>query len=403
MNVSLLVSLRYLHARRKQLFLSVISIISILGVALGVGALVITLSVMNGFQTDLKNKILASNPHITIIPKDTVSFKDYESIKNDLQGVKGVQSSAPFIYGQGMLKKKKNTNGVIAKGISSFEDDVTSLTKYITQGRMVKEGQKEILIGRELSRNMGLFVGDEVVFISPKLSFNVLGQVPKWGKLKVVGIIETGMYEYDLNQVYIDLSTAEDLFEMKGQINGIGVKIEDAYEADIIANRINNMFSKDWFARSWLMMNQSLFSALKLEKFVMFIILILIIIVAAFGIISSLMLMTIEKIRDIGIMRAFGMPRKVIAKIFIYQGLGIGLVGTLLGLLFGLGSVFILSKYNFIKLPADIYYITNLPVQVELLDIVFICIVAVIITLLATLFPAYKASRLDPSVAVRYE
>ncbi|MFH1714820.1 MAG: lipoprotein-releasing ABC transporter permease subunit [Elusimicrobiota bacterium] len=403
MNTSFFISWRYLFAKRKQVFISVISVISILGVALGVAALIVTLSVMNGFQTDIKKKIVSVNPHIIVVDPRNEEILEYEKLEDTISVIKEVEGVAPFVYGQGMLKNGRQSDGVVLKGISAQEINVTSVFDKIKHGSFLTKDIKDVVIGNELAKKLDAYVGDEIVFISPGASITSFGKVPRWTKLNVVGIIETGMYEYDAHLALVNIETAQSVFEIGKGITGLGVRIKNMYDADMVSKRIMTRLDNKVWTKTWLRTNSSLFAALKLEKMVMFIILILIIIVASFGIISSLMLMTMEKTRDIGILKAMGLNQNKVSRIFMYEGLCIGFIGTFMGVVLGLGLVYILDKYKFIDLPADIYYLTTLPVQVRWMDISLIIVCSLIISLISTLYPAYKAGKLDPSVALRYE
>ncbi|MFC1546610.1 lipoprotein-releasing ABC transporter permease subunit [bacterium] len=403
MNLSFFISWRYLYAKRKQVFISFISFISVAGIALGVSALVITLSIMNGFQTDLKNKILTTNPHIIIfsVQKDTI--KDYTRVTELIKTVPDVKGAAPFIYGQGILKKGKHNTGIVLKGVTNREVSVTNISDYIKSGKFIFDKEKTVCLGKDLASTLGAQIDDEVIFISPSTSITAFGQMPKWRKFKVTGIIETGMYEYDSHIAYISLEQGQTLFDLKDRVTGIGVQISDPYKVDEVSPKILRSLGSGYWSKTWLKMNYSLFTALKLEKIVMFIIMVLIIIVAAFGIISSLTLMTIEKTRDIGILKAMGCSTKKVAHIFIYQGLYLGCFGTFTGLVLGLTVLIILKNYEFIKLPADIYYLSTVPVNIDVLDMIIVAAAAVLISLFSTLYPAYRAAKQDPSIALHYE
>jgi lipoprotein-releasing system permease protein len=403
LNLPLFISWRYLHARRKQVFVSFITWISVLGVGIGVAALILTLSIMDGFQDNIKEKILISNPHIILMSYTSQGIKDYKYVIDIIKKNKGITNASPFVYGQGILKAGKYSSGVLVRGVTKDEVNVTSIAKYLKRGVFDFTQKKSLVLGQELARNLGVALGDEVVLISPELEISAFGQIPRWEKFKVVGITETGMFEYDSNLAYIGLDEAQSIFDLDSRVTGIGIKVDNAYNAEDYSREIDNNLGNNFLVKSWFRMNASLFGALKLEKAVMFIIMVTIILVASFGIVSSLTFMTIEKTRDIGILKAMGCSRDKIAKIFVYQGLLIGFIGILLGLILGLCSLYLLSHYDIVKLPSDIYYISRLPVHVKIWNIILVCAVAVMISLFSTLYPSRKASKLDPSKALRYE
>lgn len=411
MNLSLFISLRYLYARRKQVFISLISLISIAGVAIGVAALIITLSIMNGFQNDLRAKILGSNPAVVVMDYRDNGIRDFQLVASRIGKVSDVVAVSPFVYGQGMLKHAANTEGVVVKGITEHEQHVTRLGTYMhnktlfeppSQNPTDNALRQKIVLGKYLAQKLGVMQGDEIIFIAPSAMMTSFGQMPRWEKFFVSDVIESGMYEYDLHLAYINLETAQRMFDMPGRVTGFGVRVRDPNRAEDTADAINKQF-RTLVAHSWLRMNYSLFSALKLEKIMMTIVLVLIILVASFGIISSLMLMTIEKIKDIGILKAMGYTPRGIATIFVYQGLVIGGIGTVLGLILGLGISVCLDHYKWITLPADVYYITKLPVDIQVFDVIMVVVAALAISLCATLYPALRAGKLNPSVALRYE
>ncbi|MDA7857882.1 lipoprotein-releasing ABC transporter permease subunit [bacterium] len=412
MRYELFIGLRYLRARRKQVFISIITLISIAGVALGVSALIITLSVMNGFRKDLRQKIVGVNAHIIILDQRDIGLESEEvnKVQRKIKKIKSVISSAPFVYGQIMLKSGKRISGAVIKGIIPNESTkVTDIQKYLIQGDLGKlEESKDaskwgIVLGKELAKNLGVFLGKDVLLFSPSEMAGHLGMMPVIRKFQVVGIFDSGMYEYDANLAYVSLSNAQRLFNLDEKITGIEVKIRDFSKAGKIARTIQRILGYPYLARSWMSANRNLFAALKLEKITMSIILVLIVLVAAFNIISTLMMMTMEKTTDIGILKAMGASKRSIMKIFMIEGLVIGLIGMFVGLGIGYGACSLLGKYQFIKLPQDVYYIDALPVQMQINDFLFIGLAAVLISFFATLYPSYKASQLNPCEAIRYE
>ncbi|MEK6677889.1 MAG: lipoprotein-releasing ABC transporter permease subunit [Nitrospirota bacterium] len=407
MNLSyeLFIGLRYLKAKRKQTFISLITMISMAGVAVGVWALIVVLSVMTGFEEDLRNKILGTNSHIVIIDRGEGAIKDYKNIISKIEKVEHVISATPFIYNQVMLTTESGVSGVVLRGIDpSEEGKVTDIKKNIKDGSLEALNEKQgIIIGKELAKRLLAFVGNKITVVSPLGVIGPMGTIPKMKSFEVVGIFESGMYEYDSTLAYISIKDAQQFFNMGEAVSGIEVRLDDIYIAGGISEKIQSILGFPYWARDWGQMNRNLFSALALERIAMFIILTLIVLVAAFNIVSTLIMIVMEKNKDIAILMSMGATKKGIMKIFVINGLMIGVVGTIIGVAAGYFSCIILAKYQFIKLPSDIYYINHLPVKMKLLNIIVIAISAVGISFLATIYPSYQAARLDPAEALRYE
>jgi lipoprotein-releasing system permease protein len=425
MSFELFISLRYLRAKRKQIFVSIITFISIAGIFLGVAALIIVLAVMNGFENDLRNKILGINSHIVLMQYNG-PMKNYQKVMSDITDVEGVIASTPFIYSQAMLKNGGHTSGVVLRGMST-----ETALKVISLGKMQEGGidylseknrstlnlDKEnstlpgIVIGKELAKNMGLFLFETVSIISPMGVSTPMGMVPKMKKFVVVGIFDSGFYEYDSTLAYISLKDCQEFLSLGDQVTGLEIKVNDIYKANIIAKSIERKLGFPFWGRHWMEMNKNLFSALKLEKRVMFIILSLIVLVAAFNIICTLIMIVMEKNKDIAILKSMGATSKSIMKIFIFQGMTIGAIGTLLGCIGGLAvalnlekfSTFIENLFGFKILPGDVYYLNQLPSQVNYSDVLIIIIGTMLICFLSTIYPSRRASQLDPAETLRYE
>ncbi len=427
MGYEFFISRRYLRAKRKQVFVSIITSISILGIFLGVAALIIVLAVMNGFEKDLRTKILGIRSHIELTADINGPMKNYEEVRKVVEGVEGVVASTPFVYTQAMVRSGNSVSGVVIRGL-----DTKSAFKVVNLGK-IREGEiahldkisgnalKKIpgqdahlngmLIGREMARNLGIFLYDTVTIISPLGISTPMGMVPRMNKFVVVGIFESGFYEYDSTLAFLSLKSAQDFLQMGDAVTGIDIIVEDIYRADVVARDIQGKLGYPFWANNWMQMNRNLFAALKLERRVMFIILSLIVLVAAFNIISALIMVVMEKNKDIAILKSMGATSYSIMKTFIYQGMIVGFIGTFLGCITGLAVAFNLQKisqfvervFNFQILPGDVYYLSELPSQVNYSDVAIIVAGTMLICFLSTIYPSLRASKLDPAEALRYE
>ena len=404
----LFLGIRYLKAKRKQRFISVITIISVLGVMVGVMALVVVLSVMNGFRSDLMNKILGVNAHVLVLNLSG-TFAGYRQVAHKVEEMDGVVAVTPFVYTQVMLNHAGRVSGAVLRGV-----DPESAAGVVNFDKMIKEGSLSslgetgkglpaIIIGSELAKQIGAGSGSVVTVVSPEGKLTPLGRTPNTQKFKVTAIFDSGMYEYDASMVYISLVQAQQFLALGDSVTGLELKVKEVYQSDIIAKKIHKKLGYPYWTKDWKLMNRSLFSALKLEKLTMFIILTMIVLVGALNIISTLVMVVMEKTRDVAILRAMGASGRSIMSIFMLQGILVGVIGTVAGLCSGLGLCRLLSKYQFINLPADVYYISKLPVQVSVSDISIVAGAAVVISFLATLYPAWYASRLNPVESFRYE
>jgi len=411
------IGLRYLKAKRKQTFISIITVISIAGVTLGVMALIVVLAVMNGFEKNLKEKILGTYAHIIVLKAGQEGLDHYEEAAKKVDAVKGVVSAAPFILSQVMLSSASNVSGVVLKGIDpNLVGKVTDLASNLKAGSLqdLQKGRDNvagIILGVELAKHLGVSMNDTLQVISPLGNMTPMGMMPKMRRFAVVGIFQSGMYEYDNSLAYISIPVAQKFFDMGDRVTGIEIKTGDIYRVKEIAKEIRRSLGFPFWTKDWMEMNRNLFSALRLEKIAMFIILVLIVLVAAFNIISTLIMVVMEKNKDIAILKSMGASSRGIMRIFLIEGLVIGVVGTFLGAVLGLLAAFNLEKitdfvehlFGFKILSSDVYYIDKLPSQVNPLDVTLILVTAISISLVATIYPSWRASKLDPAEALRYE
>lgn len=403
----LFIALRYLKSRKRHRSVSFNTAISIGGVALGVMALLVVLSVMSGFHEDLQRKILGVNAHIVILDyKGTI--ENHENIIEKIRGEKDIVSASPFVLGQVMVSFGSKGQGVYLRGINpATEEKTTDIAKHLKEGRLSdldeKDGLPGIILGKELANRLGVFRNDAITILSPTGEIGPLGMLPKVKSFKVVGIFEVGMFEYDSNLVVTGLKPAQDFFKLGDSVTGIEVRISDIYKAGDVRERIQKILGYPYHARDWMQMNKNLFSALRLEKFAMFVILVLIILVASFNIVSTLIMNVIEKQREIAILKTMGATNSGIMAIFMFQGFIIGLIGTIIGLVSGYALSYVLNTYQIIKLPPDIYYLSHLPVKMKLSDFLSVSLSAILISFLSTIYPAWQAAKLNPIEPLRYE
>jgi lipoprotein-releasing system permease protein len=409
----LFISRRYLKAKRKQTFISLITIISIGGVALGVAALIIVISVMTGFKEDLQDKILGAHSHLVVLKEGTY-VQEYREAIDRIEKIKGIVAATPFIQTQVMLSSDNGgISGAILRGIDpETAPGVISIKKDLKLGSLDelstgKDGVPGIILGKELAKLLRVTYGDPLVMLSPTGGeITPFGMTPKMRRFVVVGIFEAGMYDYDSSFAYVSIASAQHFLDMPDAVTGIEVRLADIYKARDVGRIIQaELFelSPAFYTLSWMDMNKNLFAALKLEKVAMFVILVLIVFVAAFNIASTLIMLVMEKSRDIAILKTMGATKWSIMKIFVLEGTIIGAFGTAIGSAFGWGACLVLKQYQFIKLDPNIYYISALPVKMVPTDIFTIVISSLLLCLLATVYPSWQASRMDPVEALRYE
>jgi lipoprotein-releasing system permease protein len=409
MSFELFVALRYLFTRRKHSFISAISLVSVAGVALGVAALIVVLGVMNGFSSNLRDKILGVNAHL-IVTSTRGPFAEHERHVRTISSLPGVKGAMPFIYSEVMVSTGHGVKGAALRGIDpGSATEVLSLQQDMVSGSLgdldIRGKHPGVIMGRSMARRLLVDVGDTVHILSPSGRKSAAGFAPEIKTFRVAGTFDTGMYEYDSSLVYVDLGSAQDMLGFEGDlVTGLEVRLHDLYRAEEAAGRIKSSLAPSSFVvQTWMEMNQSLFSALKLEKTAMGVILVMIVLVGSFSIITTLIMLVMEKKQDIAVMMSMGAKPANIRRIFLWQGTVIGLLGTALGFAFGLLLSFLLEKYQFIKLPSDVYYMEHLPIQLEALDLTLIGVAAMVLCFLATLYPASQAARTEPAEVLRHE
>lgn len=409
MNFEFLIALRYIFALRKQSFIAVISLFAVCGVALGVAALIVVIGVMNGFTTDLRDKILGVNAHV-IVNAFSGGIHDHQALADLCREVPGVTGATPFVYSEVMLSASGGVKGVVLRGIeTSTADQVLSLTRDMVSGSVndleEMDGFPGVVIGAEMSKRLGLEVGSTVNLLSPTGTQSSVGFTPKVRVFRVAGIFRTGMYEYDATLGYVTIDAARNLLGFKEDVvSGLEVRLADVYKADQVSDALRaKLHNFPVYVRNWQEMNANLFAALELEKTAMFIILAMIVLVGSFSIVTMLVMLVMQKTKDIAVLMSLGADEGMIRRIFMYQGSFIGAVGTALGYGIGIPVALLLKKYQFIKLPSDVYPVDYLPVRLELLDMSLIGVAALALCFLSTLYPARRAAALKPSDALRYE
>ena len=407
MSFELFVALRYLLARRKQAFISLISFISMLGVCVGVMALLIALALMTGLQTELRDRLVGSTAHVYVWKVGGIDDPDGD-IKR-LRQQPDVVGAAPVVMGQGLITSAGATAPVMVKGIlPELEATVTDIGRSVTSGSLkslaaTEGGRAGIVLGKDLASKLSVNVGDTVqVSTAEGSTLSPLGIMPRQHFFKVAGIFSMGLYEFDSGYGFVHLSTAERLFD-KTKPELIELRVADLFKARSVADTIRESFGADYIAQDWADMNQPLFRALWLEKMAISITIGLIVMVAALNIVASLILLVMEKSRDIAILKTMGTSAKSIRRIFVLQGLIIGIAGTVVGAIGGLAIIYIFDRFKLIRVPMDVYQIAYVPFKLQPLDAVVVLASAVVICLIATIYPSRQASKLDPAQALRYQ
>ena len=406
MTFELFVARRYLTARRKQAFISVITTISAVGIAIGVAALVIAIALITGFQGDVQDKILGATSHVMVSDLGGQGLADYEAMAEKIRALPGVESASPVVYSTVLITGIGESSGALIKGIDfDRERPGAAWLQRLEAGAIPAAGgaREGLLLGRELALRIGAQVGDVVDIVTASSTLYPLGLMPKRKRFQVTGIFNTGLYEFDNSTALVAIGVAQKLFGLEGRASYVQVKLKDIFAAPQIGERIKAVLPAAVYITTWMELNKSLFSALKLEKNIMFLTITLIVIVAALNIIATLILMVMEKTRDIGILMAMGATPRMVNRIFFLQGALIGVIGTALGVLLGLGWCALANTFELIKIPVDIYQISYVPFRMRALDLALIIGVTLLISFVSTLFPARRAAKIDPVVALKYE
>ncbi len=425
MSYELMIGLRYLRAKRKEGFISLITMISIFGVMIGVMTLNIVLAVMTGFEEDLRDRILGFNPHIMVVSYAGV-IEDGETVVGVVRARDDVVAATPLVYGQAMLSTGHSVSGVIVRGVPpDMGDAAVDLRKHLVSGTIEGLGAPHevsidehgkvdtdtgrpitlsgIILGEELAQQLGVRIGDPVSVVSPLGTPSPVGMVPKVKRYAVAGTFDSGMFEYDASLIYMGLTDAQRFFGLGAGITGVEVRVADIHSSNVTARDIERVLGTPFRARDWMEVNRNLFLAFRLEKVVYFIVLTLIVLVAAFNIVATLIMVVMEKRKDIAILKSMGAANGSIARIFMLKGLIVGVVGTGLGVVGGYVGCLLLSRYQFIELPKDVFYVSTLPVRIDAENFATVALVSVVICLLATIYPARQAAGLAPVEVIRYE
>lgn len=409
----LFIGFRYTRAKRKNHFISFISLTSMIGIALGVAALIVVLSVMNGFQSELRTRILGVASHLEITGASN-QLSQWQLLASQVESQPEVKASAPYVMAQGMLSFGQGVQGAIVRGVlPNMEDKVADIGKHMKAGALsdLQSGEFNIVLGADLAMLLGASIGDKVVLMAPQGQFTPAGVVPRIKQFNVVGLFQIGMYEYDAGLAFIHLDDAAKLYRMGENVSGLRLKLDDLFEAPEMSVKLAQKLEGNYFITDWTQQHANFFKAVQLEKRVMFIILTLIVAVAAFNIVSTLVMAVTDKRADIAIMRTFGASPRSIMLIFIVQGALIGIIGTLIGAVIGILIAlnistivpFIENLFQVQFLAKDVYYISDLPSKLDWNDVTIIIVMSFILSLLATLYPSYKASQINPAEALRYE
>jgi lipoprotein-releasing system permease protein len=416
MRYELFIGLRYLRARRRETFISLITVISVLGVMIGVMTLNVVMAVMTGFEETLRDRLLGINAHVALV-KSGDQLRDYEKLLEQVRKTPGVVAASPSIYGQVMLTSGPRVSGVVVRGIDPDKvNQVVDIERYIKEGSLQSLKQQQplqiqgrtillpgVVIGIRLANQLGVFLGSPIQVVSPLGSPTAIGVIPKVRRFVVVGIFDSGMSEIDSSLVYMNLSDAQKFFELGNAVTNIEIRVRDVYRAQNVAQDIQRQLGFPYLTEDWSRLWPNLFSALRLEKTVYFLVLLLMVLIGAFNIISTLIMVVMEKRKDIAILQSMGASRESIRRIFLIKGCVIGVVGTLLGVFLGLAICILIQKYRFIELPKDVFLISTVPVRIYFSNFLLVGFASLFVCLIASLYPARQAAKLDPVEIIRYE
>ena len=416
MNYELFIGLRYLRARRSETFISLITVISVFGVMIGVMTLNVVMAVMTGFEETLRDRLLGINAHVALV-KSGDPLRDYEQLLERVQKENGVAAAAPTIYGQVMLTSGPRVSGVFVRGVDPDRiNRVVDIEKYVKEGSLQELKKPQaiqvedrtvllpgVILGVRLANQLGVFRGSPIQVVSPLGSATAIGVIPKVRRFVVVGIFDSGMSEIDSTLVYMSLGDAQKFFELGDAVTNIEIRVQDVYQAKTVADSIQRKLGFPYLTEDWSRLWPNLFSALKLEKTVYFLVLLLMVLIGAFNIISTLIMVVMEKRKDIAILQSMGATRAGIRKIFLIKGCVIGVVGTALGVLFGLAICLLIQKYRFIELPKDVFLISTVPVRIYWSNFLLVGFASLGVCLLASIYPARQTAKLDPVEIIRYK
>jgi lipoprotein-releasing system permease protein len=409
MRFELSIALRYLRAKRKQTLLSAVSLIAVIGFILGVMALIIALALMTGFQEDIQSKILGASAHVILYPTASRGIRDYHNTIDIVRKQSEVISASGVIYGKVMIYTAGGAEGIVLKGIDpTREKTVTDLTSSLDSDALKalndpNQDRDPIVLGVDLATTLHVKKGEVVTLVSPEALLTPLGLMPKFKKLRVVGTFQSGMYEYDQNWALVSMKSAQRLFSLGDSVTLIEARIKNIHDAAKVSDQLQKQLGSRFLVDNWINQNRSLFSAMKLEKIMLFITITLIVLVAAFNVVSTLIMTVLDKHKDIAVMMSMGATTKQIMRIFMIQGVLIGIAGTFIGALLGTVTSWVMDHYKIIQLPLDVYFIPYLPFHLRIEDIITITGTALVISFLSTLYPAIRASRINPTEALRYE
>jgi lipoprotein-releasing system permease protein len=407
MGYSLFIARRYIGAGRRSAFITAITLISVAGVAVGVLALIIVLSVLNGFEGEVISRIIGTSAHVVVRQPDGIS--DYRDVAARVSNVPRVEGVAPFVYSKAMVISRDATDALVVRGINlESERAVTDIADYIIPAGFTFEredsGPPLIVIGRELAFSLRVAIGDTLMLARGDMDLDSpFGIMPSFEHFEVGGFFDSGMYDYDASFGLLSLRDAQKFSGMGDRVSGLTVRVRDMYDAPLMSNAISTILDGSYQVIDWIHLNRNLFTWMKMEKKVMFIILTLIIVVAAFNIASTLIMVVMQRTRDIGILKSMGAASRAVMRIFMLHGLIIGLIGTAVGVAAGIIVAHILDRYEILRVPGDVYFIETVPVKIQSGDVAAVAAVAVAVCFAATIYPAWQASRLLPVEAIRYE